>query len=81
MEKVFEQLGIAEAMNAKAKYGQGGPAGLVGLIVRNGEADIGMQQIAELMGVSGIDIVGPLPEELQSVTLFVAGIPVNAGQP
>ena len=57
MKKVFEQLGIAEAMNAKAKYGQGGPAGLVGLIVRNGEADIGMQQIAELMGVPGLDIV------------------------
>jgi molybdate transport system substrate-binding protein len=81
MKKVFEQLGIADAMNAKAKYGQGGPAGLVGLIVRNGEADIGMQQIAELMGVPGLDIVGPLPEELQGVTLFVAGIPVNAGHP
>lgn len=81
MAKVFAQLGIAEALNAKSKYGQGGPAGLVGLIVRNGDAEIGMQQIAELMGVPGLDIVGPLPEELQSVTLFVAGTPVNASNP
>ena len=78
MAKVFERLGIAEQMAAKAKYGQGGPAGLVGLIIERGEAEIGVQQIAELLAVPGIDFAGPLPAELQSVTPFVAAIPAAA---
>jgi len=81
MAKVFEELGITEAMAAKAKYGVGGTAGLSGLVVLRGEADIGIQQMAELIAVSGIDVVGPLPTELQSVTLFTAGIPTTAGHP
>jgi molybdate transport system substrate-binding protein len=78
MAKVFERLGIADQIAAKAKYGQGGPAGLVGLIIERGEAEIGVQQIAELLAVPGIDFVGPLPAELQSVTPFVAAIPAAA---
>jgi molybdate transport system substrate-binding protein len=78
MAKVFEQLGITEAMNAKAKYGTGGPTGLVGLIIDRSEAEIGVQQIAELMAVPGIDFVGPLPGELQCVTPFTAGIATSA---
>ena len=61
MAKVFEHLGITAAMQAKAKYGAGGAAGLAGLVVQRGEADIGIQQMAELIAVAGIDVVGPLP--------------------
>jgi molybdate transport system substrate-binding protein len=79
--KVFADLGIAEAMAAKAKYGAGGAAGLAGLVVLRGEADVGIQQMAELMAVDGIDVVGPLPAEIQMVTSFVAAIPASAQQP
>jgi molybdate transport system substrate-binding protein len=81
MAKIFDQLGIAGAMQAKAKYGAGGAAGLAGFIVLRGEADIGIQQMAELMAVSGIDVVGPLPADLQLVTPMVVGIPTNASHP
>jgi molybdate transport system substrate-binding protein len=81
LAKVFEDLGIAEVMAAKAKYRAGGAAGLAGLVVLRGEAEIGIQQVAELMAVSGIDVVGPLPAELQSVTTFTAAIPTSAAHP
>jgi molybdate transport system substrate-binding protein len=81
MARIFRDLGIAEAMAAKSKYGAGGVSGLVGLIVERGEAEIGIQQIAELLAVSGIDFVGPLPQELQAVTPFVAAIPTGTNHP
>jgi molybdate transport system substrate-binding protein len=81
LAKVFAELGITTAMQAKSHYGAGGAGGLAGLVVLRGEAEIGIQQMAELMAVSGIDMVGPLPRELQSVTPFVAGISTNASHP
>ena len=63
--------GIADQVNARAKLASGERNGEV---VAKGEADIAIQQIPELMGVPGIDIVGPLPDELQLMTSFSAAL-------
>jgi molybdate transport system substrate-binding protein len=78
MAKVLERLGIASEVNAKAKLGRGVRAGS---FVVKGEADIAVQQIPELKAVDGIEIIGPLPGDLQNVTTFVAGIPTGSTQP
>ncbi len=65
-------------MRGKSIYGPGGPAGLVGNYLLRGEADIGLQQMPELMAVPGIDVVGPVPTELQLVTIFSAGLSTAA---
>src|SRR4029079_8878178 len=76
--KIFDRLGIAEAMKAKCLYGPGGPAGLIGNYLVRKEVEVGIQQLPELMAVPGIDIVGPLPPEIQTVTVFSAGLSSNA---
>jgi len=55
--------------------------GPVGLVVASGEAELGVQLLCELSPVPGIDIVGPLPEPLQRLTHFAAGVPADAAQP
>jgi molybdate transport system substrate-binding protein len=74
--EMFGKLGIAEEMKDKARKI---PATPVGEIVAHGDAEIGFQQISEL--VPGIDIVGPLPPELQKITVFSAGIATVSKQP
>jgi molybdate transport system substrate-binding protein len=78
MWSAFLQLGIADKLKPKTIFGPGGPAGLVGLFLMRGEAELGLQQMPELMAVPGIDIVGPVPGEFQNITEFVAGIMTNA---
>jgi molybdate transport system substrate-binding protein len=57
------------------------PATPVGEIVARGDAEIGFQQMSELKPVEGIDIVGPLPDELQKITIFSAGIATVSKEP
>jgi molybdate transport system substrate-binding protein len=76
--KIFERLGIADAMKPKCVYGPGGPAGLIGNFLLRKEVEIGIQQMPELMAVPGIDIVGPLPPDIQLTTVFSAGLSSHA---
>ena len=71
---VLVRLGIADAVKPKIKYAAGGPGGLVGTLVAKGEAEIGLQQVSELMAAGGVEIVGPLPAVLETATQFSAGI-------
>lgn len=68
---VVEKLGIASEVSAKAVRNQGG---LIGTLVANGEAELAVQQIPELMAVPGLDLVGPLPQELQAISTVTVGI-------
>ena len=76
--EMFEKLGIADAMKDKARKI---PATPVGEIVARGDAEIGFQQVSELLPVQGIDIIGQLPSELQKVTVFSAGIASVSKEP
>jgi molybdate transport system substrate-binding protein len=70
-----ERLGITDAVTAKAVIPQRGP---VGAVVASGEAEIGVQQVAELLAVPGIDLIGPLPGDLQQYLPTSAAIPTRA---
>ena len=68
---LFQRMGIADQIRSKVKQVQGEPAGAV---VARGEADLGFQQMSELLPVPGIDIVGPLSPDVQKITVFSAGV-------
>jgi molybdate transport system substrate-binding protein len=76
--EMFDKLGIKAAMEGKARKI---PATPVGEIVAHGDAEIGFQQMSELKPVEGIDIIGPLPDELQKITIFSAGIASASKEP
>src|SRR5262249_8088995 len=65
---LFERMGIAEAVKAKAKIAKPGES--VGEMIASGEAEIGFQQVPELLPVKGIDLVGPLSSDVQQITVF-----------
>jgi molybdate transport system substrate-binding protein len=78
MLSVFEKLGIAEQVKGKLRQT---PSGVfVGTLIASGDAEIGFQQISELVHFAGIDYVGPLPGELQRMTMFSTGIHSGAKQ-
>lgn len=76
--ELFKKLGIEEQVKPKAKMIPRIP---VASVVANGEYEIGFQQVSELLPVPGAIFVGKIPESLQSVTRFAAGIPVGAQHP
>lgn len=76
--ELFKKLGIEDQVKSKAKMVPRIP---VASKVANGDYEIGFQQVSELLPVKGATFVGKIPESLQSVTRFAAGIPVDARHP
>lgn len=76
--ELFPRLGIADELAGKSKRIE---SERVATVVARGDAEIGFQQISELLPVPGIDYVGPLPSEVQKVTVFSAGVAATAKAP
>jgi molybdate transport system substrate-binding protein len=79
--KLFERLGIAAEVTPKVKLAAGGPDGRVSVLVSSGEAEIGLQQVSELMSNPDVEVIGMLPAELQQITTYSAGVTTGAKQP
>jgi len=76
--KLLNDWGMTEEINAKAKLGSGGP---VAEFLASGEAEIALQQLSEHMLVKGIEVVGPVPNEIQRVTTMTVGLGSRAENP
>ena len=76
--ELFPSLGIAAQIKHKAKRIE---SERVGTIVARGDAELGFQQVSELLPIDGIDYVGPLPAAVQRETVFSAGIAAGARAP
>ena len=76
--ELFEKMGIEAQMKPKATMIPKIP---VGSVVAKGDYQLGFQQVSELLPVPGTEFVGKIPESLQSVTRYAAGIPVGATHP
>ena len=76
-KELVQRLGIADQVLGKSRRIEGGER--VGAVIARGEAEIGFQQMSELLPVPGIDHVTPLPAEVQKISLFSAGVAASTG--
>jgi molybdate transport system substrate-binding protein len=75
---LFQRMGISDDIKSKVKLA---PPGMpVGEMIARGEAEIGFQQVSELLPVAGIDFIGPLSADVQQITIFAGGIHTGATQ-
>ncbi len=76
---LFERWGVAQQMADRIVQA---PAGVpVAALVAQGEVELGFQQLSELLGVPGIDVLGPLPPDIQHITLFSAAVSRTCARP
>ena len=72
-DKLLEKMGIADQIRPKAKLKKGGH---VADLIASGEAELGVHQISEIVPVKGVTLVGPLPKEIQNLTVYAGGLGV-----
>lgn len=75
LDKLFEKMGIADAIRAKAKLKRGG---YVADLLVSGDAELGIHQISEILPVKGVVLVGPLPAEIQNYTVYAGALSTAA---
>ena len=79
---LFGKLGVAEQLAGKTRKVRGPPSGEpVAAVVARGDAEIGFQQVSELLHAAGVSFVGPIPAELQQDTYFSAALATTVRQP
>jgi molybdate transport system substrate-binding protein len=76
IQNLVAKMGIADQVKAKTKVTQ--PGVPVATLIRSGEAEIGFQQVSELIHEAGIDFIGPIPADVQNITVFSSGVPAGA---
>lgn len=76
--KLLERMGIADQMKPKTRHPP--PSGNSAVLVVNGEAELAIQQEPEVMSVAGVDMVGPLPGDLNNITVYSAGVGAGSKQ-
>jgi molybdate transport system substrate-binding protein len=79
LKRLFQGWNIAEQIADRTVEAK--PGIPVGLLVARGDADLGFQQLSEFLDVDGIDVVGPLPEGIQTITVFTAGVSSKSAHP
>ncbi|MFZ9440588.1 MAG: substrate-binding domain-containing protein [Hylemonella sp.] len=78
LARLFERWGIAEQIKDRIVTA---PPGIpVGALVASGEAELGFQQLSELLPIEGITVLGPLPDAIQVITTFSGGVCANSQQ-
>jgi molybdate transport system substrate-binding protein len=76
---LLDQWGVRDALAPRLVEARPGVA--VAALIAQGEADIGMQQLSEMLDVPGVDVVGPLPHDIQQLTVFSGALLANAVEP
>jgi molybdate transport system substrate-binding protein len=79
LESMFARWGILDAIRGRIVVA---PPGVpVGALVANGAAEVGFQQLSELQNLPGVEVIGPLPPAIQTITIFSGGISANCRNP
>jgi molybdate transport system substrate-binding protein len=77
--QLFQRMRVLEEI--KPRFKVPAPGGMVAELLAKGEADIGFQQVAELVNRKGVDFAGALPDSLQGITVFAGGVHARSSEP